>query len=211
MRFDKESLLLYAVTDRAWLGDNSLADQVEESIKAGATFIQLREKDMGFEEFCAEAAAIKKVTDKYNVPFVINDNIEVALKVNADGVHVGQTDMAAKDVRKLIGDDKILGVSTQTLEQSKSAEASGADYVGVGAVFSTSTKLNAENVPFETLSDICNNISIPVVAIGGISKDNIHELKGSGIEGVAVVSAIFAQPDIYKATANLRKLCEELK
>lgn len=211
MRFDKDSLLLYAVTDRAWLGDNSLADQVEEAIKAGATFIQLREKDMGFEEFCAEAAAIKKITDKYNVPFVINDNIEVALKVNADGVHVGQTDMAAKDVRKLIGYDKILGVSTQTLEQSKAAQASGADYVGVGAVFSTSTKLNAENVPFETLYDICNNISIPVVAIGGISKDNILKLKGSGIAGVAVVSAIFAQPDIYKATANLRKLCEELK
>jgi len=203
-------MLLYVVTDRTWLADNSLIDQVEQTLKAGATFIQLREKEMSFEEFCYEAKKIKAITDAYKIPFVINDNIEVALAVNADGVHVGQSDMNAKDVRKLIGPDKILGVSAQTLSQALAAEKSGADYIGVGAVFSTSTKPDADSVSYETLSSICGSLSIPVVAIGGISESNILKLKGSGIDGVAVISAIFAKPDIYKATSALRSLCEEL-
>jgi len=202
--------LLYAVTDRAWLNGSSLAKQVEDAIKAGVTFVQLREKEMTFDDFLSEAKEIKKITDKYAVPFVIDDNIEVALKVNADGVHVGQGDMPAKEVRKLIGNDKILGVSAQTVAMAKEAERNGADYIGIGAVFSTSTKLDADNVSFETLKDICNNISIPAVAIGGINENNILKLKGSGIAGVAVVSAIFAKPDIYAATVKLRKLCEEI-
>ncbi len=203
-------MLLYVVTDRTWLGDNSLIDQVEQTLKAGASFVQLREKEMDFEEFCDEAKKIKQITDAYKIPFVINDNIEVALAVNADGVHVGQSDMNAKDVRKLIGTDKILGVSVQTVDQAIAAEKSGADYIGVGAVFSTSTKLDADSVSYDTLKNICESVSIPIVAIGGINESNILKLKGSGIDGVAVISAIFAKPDIFKATSALRLLCEEL-
>lgn len=203
MKVDKKSMLLYVVTDRTWLGENSLSNQVEEIIKAGATFIQLREKNLSFNEFVEEAERIKKITDKYRVPFVINDDIQVALKVDADGVHVGQSDMNAQDVRKLIGPDKILGVSAQTVAQAVEAEKNGADYLGVGAVFNTSTKLDADDVTYETLQAICRSVSIPVVAIGGINKDNISRLKGSGIAGVAVVSAIFAQPDVSEATSAL--------
>lgn len=208
MKVDKKSMLLYVVTDRTWLGENSLSSQVEEIIKAGATFIQLREKNLSFEQFVAEAEEIKRITDKYRVPFVINDDIQVALKVNADGVHVGQNDMMAQDVRKLIGPDKILGVSAQTVEQAVAAEKNGADYLGVGAVFNTSTKLDADSVSYETLQEICNSVSIPVVAIGGINKNNVPRLKGSGIDGVAVVSAIFAQPDVSAATSDLYHLAK---
>jgi len=210
LKVDKKSMLLYVVTDRTWLNGNSLSSQVEEVIKAGATFIQLREKNLSFDEFVEKAEEIKKVTDKYQVPFVINDDIQVALKVNADGVHVGQKDMNAHDVRSLIGPDKILGVSAQTVEQAVQAEANGADYLGVGAVFNTSTKLDASSVSYETLQEICRNVSIPVVAIGGIDENNISKLKGSGIDGVAVVSAIFARQDVGKATAALINLAKGL-
>ncbi|MGI6065945.1 MAG: thiamine phosphate synthase [Bacillota bacterium] len=210
MKVDKESMLLYVVTDRSWLGSNLLHVQVEKIIKAGATFIQLREKDLSFDQFVKIAEEMKEVTDKYQVPFVINDNVQVAIKVNADGVHVGQSDMKAKDVRTLIGPDKILGVSVQTVEQAVQAEKSGADYLGVGAVFSTSTKLDANQVSFETIKEICSSVSIPVVAIGGIDQNNISDLKGSGIAGVAVVSAIFAKPDVAKATADLYMLAKGL-
>lgn len=207
LKLSKESMRLYAVTDRMWLGSNSLAEQVEECIRGGATFIQLREKDITFDEYIALANKIKKVTDKYKIPFVINDDVDVAIACGADGVHVGQQDMHAADVRNKVG-DKILGVSTQTVEQAVLAEKMGADYIGVGAVFSTSTKLDANAVSYETLKAICNAVSIPVVAIGGITKDNIVQLKGSGANGVAVVSAIFAQDNIYEASKELRRISD---
>lgn len=209
MKANKENMLLYVVTDRAWLAGNSLESQVNETLQSGATFIQLREKDMAFDEFLNEAKNIKSITDKYSVPFVINDNIEIALAVNADGVHVGQSDLNAKDVRNLIGKDKILGVSAQTVEQALIAERQGADYIGVGAVFSTNTKTDADAVSFKTLSSICRAVSIPVIAIGGINENNILELKDSGIDGVAVISAIFANPNISDATKKLLCLAKE--
>ena len=209
MRFDKtalkEELLLYAVTDRSWLGDQTLYEQVELALKGGATFLQLREKNLCDSEFLLEAKAIQELCREYKVPFIINDNVKVALETDADGIHVGQHDMEAGDVRKLLGEDKILGVSAQTVEQAVRAEQRGADYLGVGAVFPTGSKDDADDVSFETLRAICDAVSIPVVAIGGITKDNIKELKGSGICGAAVISAIFAQKDIRGATEELKK------
>lgn len=206
MKVDKASMLLYAVTDRTCVGENCLASQIEEAVKAGVTFVQLREKHIDNDEFLQRAKEIKAITDKYNVPFVINDNVEVAIACDADGVHVGQSDMASKDVRKLIGEDKIVGVSVQTVEQAVKAEQNGADYLGVGAVFSTSTKHDADSVSFDTLKAICNSVAIPVVAIGGINKDNILDLSGSNVDGIAVVSAIFAQDDITEATKGLYRI-----
>ncbi|HOB22807.1 MAG: thiamine phosphate synthase [Firmicutes bacterium] len=210
MKLDKRSLLLYAVTDRTWLGGRTLADAVHDALEGGATFLQLREKNLDDDSFLQLALEIKEIAAKYKVPFVINDNINVALACGADGVHVGQKDMAAKDVRKIIGPDKILGVSAQTVEQAVAAEENGADYLGVGSVFSTSTKLDADAVSFETLKEICQAVSIPVVAIGGINKDNARKLKGSGIDGIAVVSAIFAQENIREAAAELRQIAREV-
>jgi thiamine-phosphate pyrophosphorylase len=210
LNISKKDMLLYVVTDRSWLGKNDLAAQVEDTLRAGATFVQLREKQLDDAAFLAEARRIKAVTDRYGVPFVINDNVRVALACGADGVHVGQEDMEAGDVRKLLGPDKILGVSAHTVGEARLAEARGADYLGVGAVFSTSTKLDVNTLPFETLREICGAVSIPVVAIGGISRDNIRKLKGSGIGGVAVISAIFAQPDIYAAARELYNLSKEV-
>ena len=209
MKFDKSAMLLYAVTDRTWLGARSLSEQVEETISGGATFIQLREKELSFENFVKEAEEIKKLTDRYQIPFVINDNYEVAMAVNADGVHVGQGDMNARELRKRIG-DKILGVSAQTVEQAIKAEEDGADYIGVGAVYATSTKTDANLVAFETLQKICSTISIPVVAIGGLNENNILALKGTGVDGVALVSAIFSKLDIAKATRELHRLSWEM-
>lgn len=210
MKVDKNSMLLYVVTDRSWLGDNKLEAQVEQIINSGATFMQLREKDLSFDDFISEAKKLKVITDKYKIPFVINDNVEVAIACHADGVHVGQNDMKAKNVRELIGSDKILGVSVQSVEQAIHAEKSGADYLGVGAMFSTSTKLDAKNVSYDTLKAICSAVSIPVVAIGGINKENILKLSGSGVDGVAVISAIFAQPDIKKATKELSMISKQM-
>lgn len=209
MKCDKKDLLLYAVTDRSWLGGQTLYQQVEEALKGGVTFVQLREKELGDAAFLAEAIEIQKLCRKYNIPFVINDNVEVACKMNADGVHVGQSDMEAGDVRALIGEDKILGVSAQTVEQAVLAEQRGADYLGVGAVFHTDSKADADDVSHETLGAICEAVSIPVVAIGGIGKHNVLELGGSGICGVAVISAIFAAKDIRSATAELKALTEQ--
>lgn len=210
LKVSKESMRLYAVTDRMWLGNKSLIDQVEACIKGGVTFVQIREKKIPFEEFVTLGKEIKKVTDKYHVPYVINDDVDVALACGADGVHVGQQDMEASNVRKKIGNDMILGVSAQTVQQALLAEKKGADYLGVGAVFSTSTKSDADAVTYEILKAICNAVSIPVVAIGGISKETIMKLKGSGIDGVAVVSAIFAQEDILAESRELRNLSEEM-
>lgn len=209
MKCDKKSLLLYAVTDRSWLGDKTLYEQVEEALKGGATFIQLREKELDDETFLEEAIEIQKLCRKYNVPFVINDNVEIARKMNADGVHVGQSDMEAGDVRAILGEDKILGVSAQTVEQAVLAEKRGADYLGVGAVFHTGSKADADDVSHETLKAICEAVNIPVIAIGGIGKNNVEQLSGSGICGIAVISAIFAAENIEKATAELKALTEK--
>ena len=209
MKLDKSALLLYAVTDRTWLGNRTLVQQVKETIIGGATFIQLREKALSFEGFVEEARKIKKLTDQYQIPFVINDDHQVALAVDADGVHVGQGDMDAGELRKRMG-DKILGVSAQTVEQAIKAEADGADYIGVGAVYSTATKTDANLVTLETLQEICSRVSIPVVAIGGLNENNILNLKGTGVDGVALVSAIFSKPDIAGATKELHGLSREM-
>ena len=205
MNAKKEDLLLYAVTDRSWLRGETLYAQVEKALKGGATFIQLREKELNEEAFYQGAVELKKLCHQYKVPFVINDNVEIAKKMDADGVHVGQSDMAACDVRKILGEDKILGVSAQTVEQALLAEQMGADYLGVGAVFPTGTKTDAVEVDAETLKAICAAVKIPVIAIGGIKADNLSELSGSGICGIAVVSAIFAAEDITETTKELKE------
>ena len=209
MSCDKRSLLLYAVTDRAWLRGMTLHSQVEEAILGGATFVQLREKQLDREHFLQEALDIGALCRRYGIPFVIDDDVELALASGADGVHVGQSDMAAADVRAMLGKDKILGVSAQTVEQAVRAEQSGADYLGVGAVFPTGSKADAEAVSLETLASICAAVRIPVIAIGGIGPHNVMQLRGSGICGVAVISAIFAAPDIRQAAAGLRALTEQ--
>ncbi|MBW4829446.1 MAG: thiamine phosphate synthase [Clostridiaceae bacterium] len=208
MKLDRKSMLLYAITDRTWLKGETLSSQVEDTIKGGATFIQLREKNLSFNDFVKQAEEIKSVTDKYNIPFVINDNMDVALAVNSDGVHVGQDDMNAKDVRKLIGKDKIIGVSVQTVEQAILAEQNGADYLGVGAVFPTSTKSDANCISLEQLKEISMAVSTPIVAIGGINEENIEELKGTNVDGICVISAIFSKINVFEATKKLRKLSE---
>lgn len=205
MKCGKKDLLLYAVTDRSWLNGATLYEQVEKALKGGATFIQLREKQLDEYSFLEEAKQIQKLCAKYHVPFVINDNVEIAAKINADGVHVGQSDRKAQDVRMQLGENKIIGVSAQTVEQALLAEEQGADYLGVGAVFPTGSKKDATEVSRETLKEICHAVKIPVIAIGGINKHNVMELTGSGICGVAVISAIFAQPDIKKATEDLKE------
>lgn len=208
MKLDNHSFLLYAITDRGWVKNHSLKEQIEEALAAGVTCLQLREKNLEKGEFLEEARQIKEITDRYRIPLIINDSVEIALAVDADGVHVGQSDMEAGKARRLLGPDKILGVSAKTVEQAMYAQACGADYLGVGALFSTSTKMDAKSVSYETLSEICNAVSIPVVAIGGITKNNIMQLNGSGIDGVAVVSSIFSSSEISKAT---RELLEQVK
>jgi len=208
MKCNRESLLLYAVTDRSWTGDQTLLEQVEEAIRGGATCVQLREKELDPSAFLDEAITMKKLCVRHRVPLIINDNVEIAIKCGADGVHVGQSDSEAGSVRARIGADKILGVSAQTVEQAIAAQRAGADYLGVGAVFPTSTKPDAAEVSLETLRDICAAVSIPVVAVGGISRDNLSRLSGSGIAGVALVSAIFGAGDIRSACAVLRALAE---
>lgn len=206
----EKELLLYAVTDRHWLGEETLYDQVKKALDGGATFVQLREKNLDREVFLAEAKEIQKLCKEYGVPFVVNDEVSIAKDIDADGVHVGQSDMEAMDVRKILGPDKIIGVSAQTVEQAIIAEKHGADYLGVGAVFTTGSKDDADDVSHETLEAICEAVSIPVIAIGGITKDNVAELAGSGICGVAVISAIFGQKDIQKATEELKFSVENM-
>ncbi len=210
MKVDRNSMQLYLVTDRSWLGGKTLLSQVEACLDAGVTFLQLREKDLDEHSFLKEAREIGRAAKSRHIPFVVNDNLEIALQSDADGVHVGQHDMAAKDVRALIGPDKILGVSAQTVEQAVAAERAGADYLGVGAVFHTSTKPDAADVDHSTLRAICDAVSIPVVAIGGVGPGNILQLAGSGIDGVAVISSILAQPDVAEAAADMKRLCLEM-
>ena len=208
MKFDKDSLLLYAVTDRHWLKGHTLLQDTESALKGGATFVQIREKDdmtLSHDEFLAEAKEIQALCTKYNVPFVVDDDVELAKEIGADGVHVGQSDMEAGSVRELLGEDKILGVSANTVEEALKAQERGADYLGVGAVFPTGSKDDAELVSHEMLKAICEAVDIPVVAIGGITSENVSELSGSGICGIAVISAIFAKEDIEAATRELRE------
>ena len=213
MRFTKDeiraSMLLYAITDRAWLGTRTLPDVVEEVLANGATFLQVREKGLDHDDFLAEARILKKQAERYHVPFVVNDSVEVALECNADGVHVGQSDIQGRDIRALIGPDKILGISANTVDTALAAQRAGADYIGVGAVFGTTTKKAAKNLSVTQLRAVCDAVDIPVVAIGGINAGNLLQLRGSGVDGVAVVSAIFAQPDPGAATKRLRELSEK--
>ena len=210
MKFDrdiltKDQLLLYAVTDSHWLNGRTLHSVVKESLEGGVTFVQLREKQLDEAHFMEEAKDLQVLCREYNVPFIINDNVDIALAMDADGVHVGQSDMEAGDVRAKLGPDKIIGVSAQTVEQAVLAEKHGADYLGVGAVFPTGSKDDADDVSYETLKAICEAVSIPVIAIGGITQENVKELAGSGICGIAVISAIYAQQDIRKASEDLKK------
>ena len=207
----RKAMLLYAVTDQMWLKEGeTLGDVVESVLQNGATFLQIREKDLAQDAFEAEAERLKTLCAQHGVPFVVNDSVEIALQCDADGVHVGQSDIKGRDIRAMIGPDKILGISAGTVEEAVAAEKAGADYIGVGAIFTTSTKKNARSMTMEQLKEIVSSVSIPVVAIGGISAENILQLRGSGVDGVAVVSAIFAAEDPGKATADLLKLAEEM-
>ena len=210
MKCDKKSMLLYAVTDRAWVGKQSLYEQVESALKGGATCVQLREKELDDENFLNEAMEISSLCRQYGVPFFINDNVEIAIKCHADGIHVGQDDMEASQVRQRVGDDMIIGVSVHSVEEALEAVKNGADCLGVGAMSSTSTKTDVSVLPKETLCDICAAVDIPVVAIGGIGKSNISQLAGTGVDGVALVSAIFAADDIENECRLLRGLSEEM-
>lgn len=210
MKLQKEALLLYAVTSRHWVGRQSLLEQVEAAIRGGATCVQLREKNLANSPFQTQAMAMKALCQQYHIPLIVNDNVDVALACGADGVHVGQSDLNAAKVRQLVGEEMILGVSVQTVEQALAAQQAGADYLGVGAIFSTGTKADADEVSLQTLAEICAAVSIPVVAIGGINKENILTLSGSGVDGVALVSAIFAGADIASECRQLKALAHQM-
>lgn len=208
MKCAEKDLLLYAVTDRHWLNNRTLTDVVRESLEGGVTMLQLREKTLAEPAFLTEAKELQALCREYHVPFIVNDNVDIALAMDADGVHVGQSDMEALDVRAKLGPGKIVGVSAQTVEQALLAEKHGADYLGVGAVFPTGSKDDADDVSYDTLKAICQAVSIPVVAIGGISRDNVARLADSGICGVAVISAIYGAPDIRAAAQELKAATE---
>ncbi|MBK1812700.1 thiamine phosphate synthase [Clostridium sp. YIM B02505] len=197
---------LYLVTDRGILKGRDIAVAVEDAIKGGATVVQLREKDITTSDFYKVALKVKEVTSSYGVPLIINDRIDIALAVDAEGIHVGQSDMPCEIVRKIVGQDKIVGVSTSTIEEAKKAEKDGADYIGVGAIFPTISKDDAKSVSIELLKAIKESISIPVVAIGGISSKNVALLKPANIEGVAIISDILGKDDIALAAKELKEL-----
>ena len=210
MKCDKQNMLLYAVTDRAWVGKQTLYEQVESALKGGVTCVQLREKELDDEAFLKEAVEIHALCQRYGVPFFVNDNVDIAIRCHAEGVHVGQEDMAAAQVRARVGEGMMIGVSAHTVQEALDAVAHGADYLGVGAVFATHTKTDVSEMPRQTLLDICNAVDVPVVAIGGIHKENILQLKGTGVDGVALVSAIFAAKDIEAECRELRALSEQI-
>lgn len=211
LRVESETMTLYAVTDSAWVGKQTLMEQVKDALDGGITFLQLREKELDHAAFLEEAKEMAKLSRQYGVPFVINDEVEIALESGAGGVHVGQDDMACRNARKLLGPDKIIGVSVHNVEEALKAQDEGADYLGLGAVKATPTKTDARVVDFEEIKKVCDAVSIPVVAIGGIKKDNLMELEGSHVDGIAVVSAIFGAGDIMRETKELRKKAEEMK
>lgn len=205
MKFKKEMLLLYAVTNRAWVGRQTLYEQVEDALKGGATIVQLREKELSEEKMVEEAVKLCELCHKYNVPFIVNDNVEVAWKSGADGVHVGIEDAPVAEIRRRVGSEFIIGATAKTVEQAKAAEEAGADYIGVGAVFPSPTKKNAVRITNEQLNEICSSVELPAVAIGGISLENVTEIQGGGIDGVAAVSVIFAAEDIETTTKVLKE------
>lgn len=211
MNCNREMMRLYAVTDRSWLKGQTLYEQVEQALKGGVTLVQLREKGLGAEQFLQEARQIQKLCRRFGVPLIINDSIEVALAVDADGVHLGQDDANAAQARQLLGRDKIIGVSAHNVQEALQAVQDGADYLGSGAVFGSGTKTNVSTLPMQTLREICSAVPIPVVAIGGITERNIQQLSGSGIAGAAVVSAIFAQENIEEAAIRLRGLLSQMQ
>ncbi len=208
MKCDKRYMLLYAVTDRAWTGEQTLYEQVEAALKGGVTCVQLREKEMDETAFLQEAKDICALCHRYGVPFIVNDNVDVAIACQADGIHVGQEDMAAGEVRRRVGDAMLLGVSVHTVEEARRAVRNGADYLGLGAVFPTSTKTDVDQMTNETLRAICDAVDVPVVAIGGINRGNLLKLSGSGVDGVALVSAIFSAEDIEDTCRKFRLLAE---
>ena len=210
MKCDKKHMLLYAVTDSAWVGRQSLAQQVESALKGGVTCVQLREKSLNETDFLKEALEIKALCKQYGVPFFINDNVDVAIRCGADGIHVGQEDTQAAQVRKLVGEHMMIGVSVHSVEEALQAVENGADCLGVGAMFPTATKPDASAVPLAVLRDICQAVSVPVVAIGGIGKANLPQLFKTGVDGVALVSAIFAAEDIEQECRELRTLSEQM-
>ena len=210
MKCDKKHMLLYAVTDSAWVGRQSLAQQVESALKGGVTCVQLREKSLNEADFLKEALEIKALCKQYGVPFFINDNVDVAIRCGADGIHVGQEDMQAAQVRKLVGEHMMIGVSVHSVAEALQAVENGADCLGVGAMFPTATKPDASAVPLDVLRDICQAVSVPVVAIGGIGKANLPQLSETGVDGVALVSAIFAAEDIEQECRELRTLSEQM-
>ena len=210
MRGDKRHMLLYAVTDRAWVGKQTLYQQVEAALKGGVTCVQLREKELGEAAFLQEAKDICALCRRYGVPFIVNDNVDIAIACGADGIHVGQEDMEAGAVRRQVGEDMTLGVSVHTVEEAQQAVQDGADYLGLGAVFPTSTKTDADQMSVDMLQAICKAVEVPVVAIGGINRSNLLRLSGSGVNGVALVSAIFSAQDIEGACRELRALSEEM-
>ena len=210
MKCDKRHMLLYAVTDRAWTGRQTLYQQVEAALRGGATCIQLREKELDEEAFLSEAMEISALCRRYGVPFFVNDNVEIAVACGADGVHVGQEDMAASNVRRRVGGRMMIGVSVHSVEEALEAVRHGADCLGVGAAFSTHTKADVDVLPEGMMKAICDAVDIPVVAIGGIHKENLLRLKGTGVNGVALVSAIFGAEDIEAECRELKALAEQL-
>lgn len=208
MKFSAQNLLLYAVTDRAWVGRQTLLEQIESALKGGATLVQLREKDLPRLDYIREAAQATALCHRYGVPLIVNDSLEVALKSGADGVHVGIEDQPVAEIRRQAGKGFLIGATAKTVEQARAAQAAGADYLGVGAVFPSPTKKNAIRITTEQLGEICGSVSIPCVAIGGISRENLPALAGGGMDGFALVSAIFSQPDIEAACRELRALAE---
>ena len=210
MKCDKRHMLLYAVTDRAWTGRQSLYEQVEAALKGGVTCVQLREKELDEGAFLREAKELCALCRRYGVPFIVNDNVDIAIACGADGVHVGQEDMDAGQVRRRVGEDMLLGVSVHTVEEAHRAVESGADYLGLGAVFPTNTKTDVDQMSNETLRAICGAVDVPITAIGGINRNNILRLSGSGVDGVALVSAIFSAEDIEGTCRELRVLAEQM-
>ena len=210
MKCDKRHMLLYAVTDRAWTGKQTLYEQVEAALKGGVTCVQLREKELDETVFLQEAKELCALCRRYGVPFLVNDNVEIAIACGADGIHVGQEDLAAGEVRRRVGETMILGVSVHTVEEACQAVRDGADYLGLGAVFPTNTKTDVEQMSNETLRAICDAVDVPIVAIGGINRGNILKLAGSGVDGVALVSAIFSAEDIERTCRELRALSEKM-
>ncbi len=200
---NKIDYTLYLCTDRDLMSSATIEENVELAIKGGCTVIQLREKNCSSKEFYDLAVSVKKITDKYNVPLIINDRVDIAMAVDAAGVHIGQSDLPADVVRRIIGDDKIIGVSTAKLAEALNAVKDGADYLGVGAMYSTDTKTDARPVTMEELKKIRTNVDIPIVVIGGINMNTLGNFKNIGIDGLAVVSAIVAQPDVEKAAKDM--------